>query len=137
MHAIRDLKNVSIDSALRLNFRLNMQSTSKPRHNLQDITCWGLVPLESCQLQIPQVISCSMHKPSSHQLHNYYVSSLLDPNMYVSMAAGFSLNHQVNCMHVATCMCGCWIRLSPQVINYMICVMAAGSKQLASLYTRM
>ena len=88
------------------------------RHNLLG------VPLESCQLQIPQVISCCILSPLSH-------ISMLKPSSHLCwiqlktptcMAAGFILNHQINCM------CGCWIRLIPQVINCMtVCVMAAGS----------
>ena len=81
-------------------------------HNL--LQSPGVINLESCQLQIPQVISCCilsplshryMIKPSSHQLH------------VCVMAAGSSIRPQV-----INCMCGCWFRLSPQVINCMMYV---------------
>ena len=93
-------------------------------HNL--LQSPGVINLESCQLQIPQVISCcilsllshrSMLKPSSYQLH------------VCVMAAGSSIRPQViNCMygclnHQVNCMCGCWFRLSPQVINCMMYMM--------------
>ena len=79
---------------------------------------WGhqlLVPLESCQLQIPQVISCcilsplshrSMLKPSSHQLHVCVMAagSVLSPQVINSMYGCWStacVAHVINCMYVS------------------------------------